>query len=144
MVVDFGYGVDMSRAKFKNGAAKYVLDNYATKDILDEFKDFCSEYEELVENGDAEEAFVEDFEDDLSGASGIEGLIVRCINDREFDKSDAFIYDDYCIYYGARIPANDMEKAGILTMENVRYVLAKYLSPILDNELNVEFLTINN
>lgn len=144
MIVDFGYGVDMSRAKLKPGAAKYVLDKYATEDILNEFKDFCSDYEELMENGDAEEAFVEGFEDDLLCVSGIEGLIVRCINDREYSKRDAFVYDGYCIYYGARIPANDTDKAEILTMENIRCVLAKYLSPILDNELNVEFLTIHN
>ena len=144
MIVDFGYGVDVSRMQFVTGAAKYILEHYATKDILDEFEDYCKENEDLVEDGVAESSFVEDYMDDTHCVDGIEAILIRCINDNECHGKDVFLYDDYCIYVGARIPANDDDKAALLTMENIRAILAKYLNPILTKSVNVELLEIRN
>lgn len=144
MVVDFGYGIDMSRAKLKQGAAKYVFEHYATDDIRSEFEDFCADNQDLVEDGTAEEVFVEEYEDSLSCANGIEVFIVRCINDIEFYKRDEFIYDDYCIYVGARIPEDDSDRQRMLTKADIHRILAKYLNPILETEVVVEHLEINN
>lgn len=144
MTIDFGYGVDMSRARMKPDAAKYVFEHYATDDLRDDFKEFCEDNPEIVEDGTAVEVFVEEFEDDITCASGIEGFLVKCINDAECKKYSDFIYDDYCIYVGARIPANQTQKASMLTMEDIHKILAKYLNPILETELVVEYVEINN
>ena len=144
MIIDFGYGVDISRTQFVADAAKYTLEHYATKDILDEFEDYCKEYEDLVEEGIAESCFVEDYMDDVHCVDGIEAILIRCINDNECHGKDVFLYDDYCIYVGARIPANDDEKAELLTTESIRTILAKYLNPILTEPVSVKFLEIRN
>ena len=144
MIVDFGYGVDTSRVEFKQDAAKYILKNFASQDVLDEFEGYCADNADLVEDGTAEEMFVEEYEDSVSYATGICGLIVRCINDNECGGADIFEYDDYCIYLGVRIPTNDAEKAKMLTQEDVRRILAKYLNPILRCDVNIEHLSINN
>lgn len=144
MIVDFGYGVDMSRTEFKQDAAKYIIKNFASKEVLGEYEDFCEDNADLVDDGIAEEVFVEEYEDAVSYAPGMCGLIVRCINDNECGGADIFEYDDYCIYLGARIPDNDAEKAKMLTKEDVRRILAKYLNPILKCDVNIEHLQINN
>lgn len=144
MIVDFGYGVDTSRVEFKQDAAKYILKNLASQEVLDEFEGYCADNADLVEDGTAEEMFVEEYEDSVSYATGIFGLIVRCINDNECGGADIFEYDDYCVYLGARIPANDAEKAKMLTQEDVRRILAKYLNPILQCDVSIEHLSINN
>ena len=142
MVVDFGYGVDMSQANFKKGAAKYVLTNYAAEEILDDFKEFCAEYPDLVEDGSAEACFADEYEDNIYYTSGLEAIIVKSINVKE--NTDAFMYDDYCIYVGSRIPLNDNQRALMLTMEDINRILAKYLGPILEGDLVIESLVINN
>lgn len=144
MVIDFGYGVDMSRVNYKSGAARYIFEHYATDDIHKEFDDFCEDNPDLVEDGNAVDVFVEEYEDGITCASGLEGFLVRCINDAEFSKRDEFIYDDYCIYVGARIPADDSEKDNMLTMVDIRRILSKYLNPILEEDVNIECLEINN
>ena len=92
MTIDFGYGVDMSRVQLKPDAAKYVFEHYATDDLRDDFKEFCDENPDLVEDGTAVEVFVEEFEDDITCTSGIEGFLVRCINDAESYKEYEFMY----------------------------------------------------
>lgn len=141
-MVDYGYGVDMSNAKFIDNAAHHLLRNFASAAVKQEFEDFCEDNPELVEDGTAEEVFVDEFEDDITCGSGIEGFIVRCINDNECPHADAFAYSNCCIYVGARIPANAEERAKMLTQEDIQGILAKYLNPILESELTVEFLEI--
>lgn len=144
MVIDFGYGTIIDNAELKMGAAKYVLENFASQEILDEFKDFCKDNADMIDSEAAEELFVEEYEDPIYYDSGIYGLLVRCINDREFGGSRKFAYEDYCIYVGARIPDNDDEKADMLTKEDIRKILAKYLTPILKNGVTVQFLEIHD
>lgn len=143
-MTDYGYGVDMSRTEFIPNAAKYILEHFASEDLRGDFRAFCEDNPELVEDGEAEEIFIDEYEDDLTYASGIEAFIVRCINDNECPTADAFAYNDYCIYVGARIPANDEEKAKMLTQEDIRRILVKYLNPILESDVTVEFLEISD
>ena len=144
MTVDFGYGVDMSRVKFKSGAARYIFEHYANDDIRNEFASFCEDNQDLVEDDTAVETFVEEYEDPITWASGIEGFLVRCINNAECKDYNDFAYDDYCIYVGARIPADEVQKSSLLTMEDIRRILAKYLNPVLEAEAIVESLEIRD
>lgn len=128
----------------KPDAAKYVFEHYATDDLRDDFKEFCDENPDLVEDGTAVEVFVEEFEDDITCTSGIEGFLVRCINDAESYKQHEFMYDDYCIYVGARIPEDGSDRQRMLTKADIRRVLAKYLNPILEAEAVVESLEIRD
>ena len=144
MTIDFGYGVVMDNVEFKLDAAKYVLDNFATQEILDEFNEFRKYNDDITDDDEAKEIFVDEYEDPIYCEGGICGLLVRCINAHECGESHKFAYEDYCIYVGARIPADDDEKSGMLTMDDIRKILAKYLNPILKNNVNVEFLEIHD
>lgn len=143
-MIDYCYGVDMSRVRFIPNFAKYILEHFATEELLTRFKDFCEDYPQLVENGEAEEFFIVEYTDNSPYASGIAAFLVRCINDNECPTANAFSYKDYCLGVKARIPANDEEKAKMLTQEDIRRILVKYLNPILESDVTVEFLEIFN
>ena len=144
MIVDFGYGVVLDDAQTRIEAANYLLDNFATKEILGEFNEFHKRNSDITSNEEAKEIFAEEYEDDTCCESGLFGLLARCINDLECGGDHIFAYKDHCIYVGARIPANDEEKNKILTMSDIRKILVKYLSPLLENDMNFRFLDIND
>lgn len=144
MTIDFGYGVVMDDAEFKIDAAKYVLDNFATKEILAEFDEFKKDNPDLVDEDEAKVIFVDEYEDHTYYESGICGLLVKCINELECGGEHKFEYQDYCIYVGARIPSDNKEKIKMLTQEDIRKILTKYLNPILEGNVSLGFLEIHN
>ena len=142
---DFGYGVDLSRkdVKWRPGAAEYFLANLASPSIKEEYAEFREENPELDDEESAD-AFVDEYEDSETLESGFEAVIVRSINENECGSRDNFIFDDQCIYVGARIPRNHAEKLVMLTLEDIGRLLAKYLDceHILENPVTVETLEI--
>ncbi len=142
-IYDYGYGVDMSRAKFCNNAAQYVMANLASESLKTDLLEFMTDNPEL----DAEEAvveFVDSYEDDIHCNTGLEAIIVRCINDNECNGRDEFLYEDHCIYVGARIPRNDADRSAMKTMEEIQSTLAKYLCPnVIETPISIESLEIH-
>ena len=142
MVIDFGYGVDLSRTNFKPEAPKYIIEHLAPASILEQFKEYCAENSKNLEEMEAALCFSDEYENDVHYIRGIEALLVDCINIAECDGNDTFLYDDYCIYVGARIPADEQHRASLLTMQDIQKILAKYLNPILIDTVRIEFLEI--
>ena len=142
---DFGYGVDLSRkdVKWRPGAAEFFLANLASPSVKEEYAEFREENPELNDE-DFADAFVDEYEDSETLESGFEAVIVRSINENECGSRNDFIFDDQCIYVGARIPRNQIEKFAMLTLEDIERLLAKYLDceHILENPVAVETLEI--
>lgn len=148
MSYDFGYGADMSRMNFKQGAAEYIIENLASPRLRKEFEQFCEDCKDecevfpstgedfgMLEQADS---FAAEYEDYYCN-TGIEALLVACINDNECGGEEVFFYEDYCIYVPARIPEDDKAKEKMLTQERIREILAKYLNPIItDDSIVVE------
>lgn len=142
MTIDFGYGVDLSRTNFKADAPKYIIEHLAPSSILKQFKEYCAENSEDLNEVEATLCFADEYESDIHYIRGIEALLVDCINLSECDGNDTFLYEDYCIYVGARIPVDEKHKASLLTTQDIQRILAKYLNPLLIDTVCVEFLEI--
>ena len=143
MIIDFGYGVDMSKAKYKPGAHGYVFKHFASSGLLEEYEAFVKSNEDLIRDGEAEEIFVGEFVNEYDYSTGIDAFLVRCINDNEFGGKTFLYYDDYCIYVSARVPEDDEDKKEMLTKERIREILTAYLNPVLEDIVRVETLTIH-
>ncbi|MBQ6403308.1 MAG: hypothetical protein IJI27_05330 [Oscillospiraceae bacterium] len=153
---DFGYGVDLStsKANWKDGCEKTVflkaIKHKELKDYWDAFLEAIQDGPDNLELPPHEptdediETFVDEFEEDLHGWCGVEGMLAEIINLERFDGHDVFAYEDCCLYVGARIPKDDAERQKMPTMEEIQSILAEYLAPLLEEPLPLEFLEIHD
>ena len=147
MYIDCGYGAILSRPKWKEDAKIRLLSKFGPK-MKETFKRFYDEHGSESQDMTEEEYapfFYEDYENPLYGWSGIIGVLVDVINENEFpDREIAFRTDvtpyGGIIYVSAEVPEDEADRETMITQKQIRSILAKYLGPILDSELDIKHL----
>ena len=146
--IDFGFGVDMSRdqAQFREGAALFIVQNLLSPEVETLWRVFREEHPELTDDAEAADMFCDEYTDEEGFYDGIEELLCRCMNDNECNGEPVFAYEDYCIFVGAKIPVDEADKVAMLTQEDIRRILAKYLNGehVLKDYPNIETLEITD
>lgn len=144
---NIGYGVDTTKKvyEYRKDAYERFLSDIASKSILEDYREYeteaKSENPEITQE-ELLDSFFEEWEDSI-GRDGIEQMLCESINERECNGQEKFFYEDYCIYVPADIPVNDAAKAQMLTQEDIQRLLAKYLNPLLEQPVTVEWLDIH-
>lgn len=62
--MDFGYGIDLSRAEFCNDAAEYVMRNLSSPGLQGEYEEWLRDYPEYADAYALEE-FVREYNDGI-------------------------------------------------------------------------------
>ena len=139
-----GYGIDISKLHLKENAAFLLLQDHMPEIIGEHYKDICS-----TENGEVmsltpatAQMFADDYENDTYCYRGIYGLLTDIINEERNLTVYTFSFEDNCIYVPSHVPANNKDKAKMLTQEDIRRLLTAYLSIITDDPLHFAFLDI--
>ncbi len=136
-----GYGVDLSRVKFKKDAYNIIFEKaIEIEDIKASYEEYCRD-NDLDPNGGFQTEFIDDY-DDGECNTGLEGFLRNLINLKVDPSEEPFSYDDYCLFVAADIPCNDAAKAAMLTQEQIRTILCDYLNPLIEEPAVIEWLTI--
>ncbi len=136
----YGYGINTSRKCFKPNAAQLLWEKAKNIDWVKE------EYAEYLEyNGDPEanyQDYIEDYENDTTCNTGFEAFLVDVINEFVDPIERPFVYDDCVIFVPATIPANDTEKASMLTQQRIREILAEHVNPLIKGPFTIGWFQI--
>ena len=135
----YGYGIDTSSDDFKlkPDAAKRLWEMAKNIDwVKESYQDYCFD-NDLDPDGGFEEDYIEDYEDDNTYNTGFEALLTDVINELVDPVEKPFVYDDCVIVVPATIPANDTEKASMLTQQKIREILAEYVNPLIEEPVVV-------
>ncbi len=135
----YGYGINTSSDDFKlkPNAAKLLWEKAKNIDWLKEcYKDYCHD-NGLDPDGGFEENYIEDYENDTTYNTGFEALLTNVINELVDPIERPFVYDDCVIIVPATIPANDTEKASMLTQQRIKEILAEYVNPFIKEPIVV-------
>jgi hypothetical protein len=112
---------------------EYGKETYAT---------YCEDGDLDPDDDQSKEDFVDSYENDTYGWYGLEGLIVDYINDYECDHQVVFRHEDSILGVMPTIPANDEERSKILTQEQIRVILATYLTELLEEPVVIDWYDI--
>ena len=144
MTTTHGYGADLNRAEYKADAyetLRKIFDSKTEKRFqeyikneMDKNPDFDFRIWKTVEDKYLTR-FIMRFHNYDWDWHGFEGLLCQLINNREFGSdSPVFYYEEDYLYVPAEIPANEDEKKKMLTKEQIRTILYKYLSLLVDEK----------
>ena len=147
MIIDCGYGAEIKDPKWKESIYSTLLSMFGPSLK----KNFASCYEEENE-GDTEEEYAEFFcsyyENQTDGWSGIIGLVADIINENEFDSAPVFhaYFNGFAdaLYVSLDMPEDAVERSTMMTKQQVREIIAKYLCPLLDSGIRFDYINIEN
>ena len=142
-----GYGIDTSSDNFKlkENAAEKLWKKVKDIDLLmDDYEEYCAANDLDSKESESFEIYVENYEDEDSLFAGFEALLVAVINEEIDPPTRPFTYDDYCIVVPAGIPADDKEKAAMLTQQRIREILAEYVNPLIEEPVVITWLNISD
>lgn len=136
-----GYGIDTSSIKWKNDSHKTLMDLYL-KDEANKstYVDYCYNNGLTPDDEASMEDFVENYENETYGWFWREGMLTDIINITEFNGEHVFRNEDGAIFVTAYIPAD--KKSTIVTQEDIRNILAKYISLVSEEPATIDWLTI--
>ena len=142
--INIGYGIDISKLHLKENAAFLLLQDHMPETIGEYYKDICStdDGEIMSLTPATAQMFADEYENDTYCYRGIYGLLTDIINEERNLTSYTFSFEDSCIYVPSHVPANNKDKAEMLTQEDIRRMLTEYLRIITDDPLNFAFVEI--
>ncbi len=141
----YGYGIDTSSDDFKlkPNAAKLLWEKAKNIGWIEEgYEDYCHD-NDLDPNGGFEGEYIEDYENEYTYNTGLEALLTDVINEFVDSVEKPFVYDDYVIIVPATIPANDAERASMLTQQKIREILAEYVNPLIEDPVVVGWYQVS-
>lgn len=147
---DTGYGIDLSgigRIKWNDNFKKKIYEMFPAS-IMQRYRDFTESLDkEDTDNMSKEEMleqFIDSYENDTYMWNREEGLLCDIINESEFPgEQPVFRYEDGYLYVSADIPEDETEREHMLTKEQIRKIIAKYLNAIIPaSPLTFEYVEI--
>ena len=137
----FGYGCRTDIIKWKPDAYKVLREMVRKDEYLEkEFETYSKEESGFDNESDCFEYWAENvFENDTTLVSGIEGILIELINNQYHE--EIFTYEDCCIFVQATIPIDEDDY--VPTQKEIREVLARYLSPLIEEPITVGWYDVN-
>ena len=139
------YGVNTdSKIRWKENASIIFMDEFYLKDDNNKktYVTYCEDNDLDPEDTESKEEFVENYENETYCWHGLEGLIADHINDCECNHNVVFRHDYYILGVMPRIPENNKERDTMLTQENIKILLTKYLNPLLEEPVIIDWYDI--
>ena len=147
MIIDCGYGAEIKNPKWNENVYSMLISLFGPNLK----KTFATCYEEENENETAEEYakfFCDEYENQMYGWSGITGLVADIINENEFDGNPVFraYFDGFldALYVSFDMPEDEAERSTMMTKQQVRKIIAKYLAPLLNSRINFDYIDIQD
>jgi ATP-dependent protease Clp ATPase subunit len=141
---NIGYGICLDNVQFKPDAAYLLLSQHMTDIILEQ-------YTELFETSDGApamltpqtaDAFAKEYQNDETCARGLPALIVDIINEERDFIRHPFTYEDQCIYIPATVPIDNEDRDAMLTQKDIQRILSEYLTPLVTESFECNYLDI--
>ena len=146
----FGYGIDFDTFKFKKEAGELleelVMNTEETKEQYLSYSMDRSDYPEMTDEEFEDELRdfrIENYENSIYWWGGLEGLLADVINETESGTQNggtgmSFYLDVGCLAVLATIPKDEEERAKLLTQEQIRDILSRYLSILAEEPEKIE------
>lgn len=153
-----GYGLDCSDAIVRPEKEMAFFRNHVKTcpEMWREFIEYCRDAddsfdeESLLTNGKDKDSidpelvigFIDGYENDSTGTSGFGALMVDTINACLYAHEKVFVLCDMCIYVTAYIPEDGNESRRLPTRKEIRDILARYVTPYLEETGEAKWLSI--
>lgn len=143
MSMYYGYGINTASDDFKLKKDAYEILWEIAKDIdwvKEDYEMYCSDNE--LDPDEFYDKFIDDYENDTMCTTGFEAFLTDVINTLVDQVHDPFVYEDYCIVVPASVPANDAERASMLTQKQIGEIIKKYVDPLVEKAVCPSWYTI--
>lgn len=135
----YGYGITLLDARDKKKNFNETL-----KDLLEQSG--MEQYRELKEYAGRHNApvleymddFIDDYVSNATDQEGIAALLADLFN--HLEKTDMFTSNGYFLVVMDTLPENEAERAMMLTKQQIRFIMAKYLTMLYDNVPCCEYI----
>ncbi len=136
------YGITIESIQWKDDSGKILMDLYL-KDTENKetYHEYCEDNNLKPDDESSMEEFIEDYENETYCWCGREAILTDIINCTEFNGEDVFRTEDNAIFVPAYIPAD--KNSAIITREDIKDVLGKYISLIAEKPVEITWLTIH-
>lgn len=148
-MTDKGYGVLIANNNtLIENACEKIVDMVLTGndvDLKEDYLQFCEDDGLAPDSKEAKEDFAATYESWTGfNDGGPIGLLADIINSKECRNDCVFYWIDDYLYVSARVPLDEKSKNSMLTQEDIRRILGKYLNPLLsEGEIELDWIYVD-